>query len=161
MQEKHNERFCDFYINLLGQLDIHDFREVQLTIHNMLVAALAKFRKDFDGILNYGPELDEITIVTSIQKVESTFSTYRRVEKIDNLAKQKQFSETVFRKNKTLQWVLQNENAEQLIIKSSTSKTRNETLKNDKEEDNEMDRVLYNRRLVLQPKLKKRKRVQD
>ena len=161
MQEKHNEPFCDFYINLLGQLDIHDFREVQLTIHNMLVAALAKFRKDFDGILNYGPELDEITIVTSIQKVESTFSTYRRVEKIDNLAKQKQFSETVFRKNKTLQWVLQNENAEELIIKSSTSKTRNETLKNDKEEDNEMDRVLYNRRLVLQPKLKKRKRVQD
>ena len=46
-------------------------------------------------------------------------------------------------------------------MKSSTSKTRNETLKNDKEEDNEMDRVLYNRRLVLQPKLKKRKRVQD
>ena len=158
MPEKHNEHFCSFYINLMGQLGINDFQEVQLTIHDMLVAALSKFRKDFDGILEYGPELNEITIVTSIQKVESTFSTFRRVEKIENLAKQKIFAETIFRKNKTLEWVLKNENPKELVLQATNSKTRKETLQNDKEEDNEMDRILYNRRLVLQPKLKKTKK---
>ena len=145
----------------MGQLGIYDFQEVQVSIHDMLVAALSKFRKDFDGILEYGPELNEITIVTSIQKVESTFSTFRRVEKIENLAKQKVFAETIFRKNKTLEWVLKNEKAEELILQATTSKTRKETLQNDKEEDDQMDRILYNRRLVLQPKLKKRKKRED
>ena len=48
----------------------------------------------------------KLKVVTSIQRVESTFSTFRRVEQIDNLVKQKVFAETIFRKNKTLGWVL-------------------------------------------------------
>ena len=48
----------------------------------------------------------KLKVVTSIQKVESTFSTFRRVEQIDNLVKQKVFAETIVRKNKTLGWVL-------------------------------------------------------
>ena len=39
-----------------------------------------------------------------------------------------------------------NEKAEELILQATTSKTRKETLENDKEEDNEMDRILYNLR---------------
>ena len=77
------------------------------------------------------------------------------------LLTQKIFAETIFRKNKTLEWVLKNENPQELVLQATNSKTRKETLQNDKEEDMEMDRILYNRRLVLQPKLKKRKKRED
>ena len=60
----------------------------------------------------------KLKVVTSIQKVESTFSTFRRVEQIDNLVKQKVFAETIFRKNK----VLKNEKAEELILQATEKK---------------------------------------
>ena len=69
--------------------------------------------------------------------------------------------ETVFRQNKTLEWVLQKENYEEIIIEATSSKNRLSTLQNDRIEDSNMDRTLYNRRLVLQPQLKKRKRISD
>ena len=122
---------------------------------------MSKFKKDFYDILGYPADMDNVTIVPSIQRVESTFSTLRRVENVDNLSKQKVFGETVFRHNKTLEWVLQNENYEEIIIEATASKNRLSTLQNDKLEDSNMDRTLYNRRLVLQPQLKKRKKNTD
>ena len=42
--------------------------------------------------------------------------TFRRVEKVDNLSKQIIFSETEFRKNNTMGWILQKENAMEIIF---------------------------------------------
>ena len=154
-------QFCNYYLQLLDLLNNHDLMEIEMMIYEMVMNAMSKFKKDFYDILGYPADMDNVTIVPSIQRVESTFSTLRRVENVDNLSKQKVFGETVFRHNKTLEWVLQNENYEEIIIEATASKNRLSTLQNDKLEDSNMDRTLYNRRLVLQPQLKKRKKNTD
>ena len=161
MMDKHNMDFCSYYLELLDLLNNHDRMEIQVMINEMVMNAMSKFKKDFYDILGYPADMDNVTIVPSIQRVESTFSTLRRVENVDNLSKQKVFGETVFRHNKTLEWVLQNENYEEIIIEATASKNRLLTLQNDKMEDSNMDRILYNRRLVLQPQLKKRRKNTD
>ena len=154
-------QFCNYYLQLLDLLNNHDLMEIEMMIYEMVMNAMSKFKKDFYDILGYPADMDNVTIVPSIQRVESTFSTLRRVENVDNLSKQKVFGETVFRHNKTLEWVLQNENYEEIIIEATASKNRLLTLQNDKMEDSNMDRILYNRRLVLQPQLKKRRKNTD
>ena len=161
MHDKHNMQFCNYYLQLLDLLNNHDLMEIEMMIYEMVMNAMSKFKKDFYDILGYPADMDNVTIVPSIQRVESTFSTLRRVENVDNLSKQKVFGETVFRHNKTLEWVLQNENYEEIIIEATASKNRLLTLQNDKMEDSNMDRILYNRRLVLQPQLKKRRKNTD
>ena len=158
MTDKHNEEFCSYFLQLLDRLNHEDRIEIELMINEMVTNAMSKFRKDFQEILEYPDDMDNVTIVPSIQRVESTFSTLRRVESIDNLAKQKVLSETMFRQNRTLDWVLQKENYKEIITEATTSQNRRQTLENDKKEDSEMEKVLYNRRLVLQPLLKKRKK---
>ena len=154
-------QFCNYYLQLLDLLNNHDLMEIEMMIYEMVMNAMSKFKKDFYDILGYPADMDNVTIVPSIQRVESTFSTLRRVENVDNLSKQKVFGETVFRHNRTLEWVLQNENYEEIIIEATASKNRISTLQNDKLEDSNMDRTLYNRRLVLQPQLKKRRKNTD
>ena len=154
-------QFCNYYLQLLDLLNNHDLMEIEMMIYEMVMNAMSKFKKDFYDILGYPADMDNVTIVPSIQRVESTFSTLRRVENVDNLSKQKVFGETVFRHNRTLEWVLQNENYEEIIIEATASKNRLLTLQNDKMEDSNMDRTLYNRRLVLQPQLKKRRKNTD
>ena len=161
MMDKHNMDFCSYYLELLDLLNNHDHMEIQVMINEMVMNAMSKFKKDFHDILQYPADIDNVTIVPSIQRVESTFSTLRRVETVDNLSKQNVFCETVFRQNKTLEWVLQKENYDEIIIEATSSKNRLSTLQNDRIEDSNMDRTLYNRRLVLQPQLKKRKRISD
>ena len=161
MCDKHNTQFCADYLKLLDLLNDHDRVEIEVMINEMLMNAIAKFKKDFYDILEYPADIDNVTIVPSIQRVESTFSTLRRVENIDNLSKQKVFSETMFRQNKTMEWVLQEQNYEEIIAEATTSKNRLSTLKNDKIEDMDMDRTLYHRRLVLEPQLKKRRKITD
>ena len=161
MHDKHNMQFCNYYLQLLDLLNNHDLMEIEMMIYEMVMNAMSKFKKDFYDILGYPADMDNVTIVPSIQRVESTFSTLRRVENVDNLSKQKVFGETVFRHNRTLEWVLQNENYEEIIIEATASKNRLLTLQNDKMEDSNMDRILYNRRLVLQPQLKKRRKNTD
>ena len=161
MHDKHNMQFCNYYLQLLDLLNNHDLMEIEMMIYEMVMNAMSKFKKDFYDILGYPADMDNVTIVPSIQRVESTFSTLRRVENVDNLSKQKVFGETVFRHNRTLEWVLQNENYEEIIIEATASKNRISTLQNDKLEDSNMDRTLYNRRLVLQPQLKKRRKNTD
>ena len=154
----HNEEFCSYFLQLLDRLNNEDRMEMEIMINQMVMNAMFKFRKDFQDILDYPADIDNVTIVPSIQRVESTFSTLRRLETVDNLAKQKVFSETMFRQNRTLDWVLQNEDYKEIITEATTSQNRLRTLDNDNKEDSEMEKVLYNRRLVLQPLLKKRKK---
>ena len=89
MDDKHNEDFCNYYENLLANLEFDQQKEIMLVIQEMMNRSLSKFFKDFEEFLDFPVEIENFVIVPSIQKVESTFSTYRRVETIDNLSKQK------------------------------------------------------------------------
>ena len=141
---------------LCGKLtDAHD---VQVTLHQMLTDANAKFLKDFASFNDFPADVDNFIVAPSIQLVESTFSTYRRVEKVDNLSKQVIYSETEFRKNNVINWVLQQENAEKIISEATSSQTRKNTKRKNFDEDLEMDRKLLNRRLVYEPTIPKKKR---
>ena len=124
----------------------------------MLKEANAKFLKDFAIFTDFPVEIDNYIIAPSIQLVESTFSTYRRVEKVDNLSKQIVYSETEFRKNNVIDWVLQQENAENIISEATSSKTRKNTKRKNFDEDLEMDKKLLNRRLVYEPTIPKKRR---
>ena len=75
---------------------------------------------------------------------------------IDNLSKQKRYSETVFRKNKTIDWVLTLDERGSILEEAFSSQNRIQASQNDKKEDFEMDCRQYNRRLV-QPHAKRRK----
>ena len=106
----------------------------------------------------YPTELDNCIISTSIQLVESTFSTFRRVEKVDNLSKQNIFSETEFRKNNVMGWILQKGNANEIISEATSSQTRQNQKRKNFEEDLEMDKKILNRRLVYEPTVPRKKR---
>ena len=156
MPDKHNEKFCLEFEVLCGKLTSpHD---VHVTLHRMLKEANAKFLKDFAIFTDFPVEIDDYIIAPSIQLVESTFSTYRRVEKVDNLSKQIVYSETEFRKNNVIDWVLQQENAENIISEATSSKTRKNTKRKNFDEDLEMDKKLLNRRLVYEPTIPKKRR---
>ena len=89
-------QFCNYYLQLLDLLNNHDLMEIEMMIYEMVMNAMSKFKKDFYDILGYPADMDNVTIVPSIQSVESTFSTLRRVENVDNLSKQNVFGETVY-----------------------------------------------------------------
>ena len=114
----------------------------------MTKRALVKFEKDFNHIPQWPNELDETTISTSIQKVESTFSTFRRVENIDNLSKHHILAETMFRKNKTLDFIKAKSDSQEIINSATSSKNQNDTIQKNKEEDFTMKTKKYNRRLL-------------
>ena len=116
MTVKHNEQFCIEFEVLCGKLDVSQFQDIQNTLHQMLEQSNGKFLKDYAVFDEFPSELDNCIISPSIQLVESTFSTFRRVEKVDNLSKQVIFSETEFRKNNTMGWILQKENAMEIIF---------------------------------------------
>ena len=116
------------------------------------------FLKDYAVFEEYPTELDNCIISTSIQLVESTFSTFRRVEKVDNLSKQIIFSETEFRKNNVMGWILQKENANEIISEATSSQTRQNQKRKNYEEDLEMDKKILNRRLVYEPTVPRKKR---
>ena len=84
--------------------------------------------------------------------------TFRRVEKVDNLSKQVIFSETEFRKNNTMGWILQKENANEIISEATSSQTRQNQKRKNFEEDLEMDKKILNRRLVYEPTVPRKKR---
>ena len=156
MPDKHNQQFCLEFEVLCGKLkNSHD---VQVTLHQMLTDANAKFLKDFASFNDFPADVDNFIVAPSIQLVESTFSTYRRVEKVDNLSKQVIYSETEFRKNNVIDWVLQQDNAENIITEATSSQTRKITRRKNIDEDLDMDRKLLNRRLVYEPTVPKKKR---
>ena len=68
------------------------------------------------------------------------------------------YSETEFRKNNVINWVLQQENAEKIISEATSSQTRKNTKRKNFDEDLEMDRKILNRRLVYEPTIPKKKR---
>ena len=122
---------------------------------------MKRFAREFGTLTiftDFPVEIDNYIIAPSIQLVESTFSTYRRVEKVDNLSKQIVYSETEFRKNNVIDWVLQQENAENIISEATSSKTRKNTKRKNFDEDLEMDKKLLNRRLVYEPTIPKKRR---
>ena len=114
----------------------------------MTKRALVKFEKDFNPIPQWPNDLDETTISTSIQKVESTFSTFRRVENIDNLSKHHILAETMFRENKTLDFIKAKSDSQEIIDSATSSKNQNDTIQKNKEEDFTMKTKKYNRRLL-------------
>ena len=128
------------------------------TLKEAFKEANAKFLKDFANFNDFPADVDNFIVAPSIQLVESTFSTYRRVEKVDNLSKQVIYSETEFRKNNVMDWVLQQENAEKIISEATSSQTRKNTKRKNFDEDLEMVRKLLNRRLVYEPTIPKKKR---
>ena len=74
------------------------------------------------------------------------------------MSKQIVYSETEFRKNNVIDWVLQQENAENIISEATSSKTRKNTKQKNFDEDLEMDKKLLNRRLVYEPTIPKKRR---
>ena len=156
MPDKHNQKFCLEFEVLCGKL--RNSHDVRVTLHHMLKEANAKFLKDFANFNDFPADVDNFIVAPSIQLVESTFSTYRRVEKVDNLSKQVIYSETEFRKNNVINWVLQQENAEKIISEATSSQTRKNTKRKNFDEDLDMDRKLLNRRLVYEPTIPKKKR---
>ena len=158
MTVKHNEQFCLEFEVLCRKLDKRQFQDIQATLHQMLEQSNGKFLKDYAVFEEYPTELDNCIISPSIQLVESTFSTFRRVEKVDNLSKQIIFSETEFRKNNVMGWILQKENANEIISEATSSQTRQNQKRKNFEEDLAMDKKILNRRLVYEPTVPRKKR---
>ena len=65
---------------------------------------------------------------------------------------------TEFRKNNVMGWILQKENANEIISEATSSQTRQNQKRKNYEEDFEMDKKILNRRLVYEPTVPRKKR---
>ena len=145
------DKYWEFYTKMTPEnKDIADS-----TIISMLKKSAGKFLSDWEVVMKFPTDLVQLRIPTSIQKVESVFSDYRRIESIDNLKKNNQYSSTLFAYNQTSDWLENAPNSEHIIRFATSTRNIDATRQKFNEENKKINARLYQRLLETQKKTKK------
>ena len=73
--DKHNEKFCSYYLQLLDRLNIQERMEIETMIHEMLMNKMPKFKKDFMkfSYLKKGSKLKLFCLASQSQMIKTSW----------------------------------------------------------------------------------------